>query len=396
MPVRTRLLQEATALSRFRIFFAFAALIALATAFAACGGSGGGSSENPQTVVNRATFKGIESGNLDLSLSVKAKGKEGGNLDLSLSGPFQGEGKEKLPQLNLTAKANGSIKGKNVNFDGGLVLLSNSAYVSYQGTQYEVDPTTFGFVKQAIKQAQQQATGKGKAGGTSACQEAAGKLKVAEFVENLNNEGSADVGGTGTTKVSGDLNLSGAVDTFVKLAEGPACSSQLGAASPLSSISKLAKAKSAIKSAVKTAHVVLYVGGDNILRRVTAQLLIEPPKGSGKGPESVELNLDVSLSGVNEKQTIEAPKGAKPLNDLFLKLGVNPAELLGSGKGAGGLGSLLEGLGGSSSSSGGGGTAGGGATTGAPPVSGGQQAYLKCIQGAKTPVDLQKCATLLK
>lgn len=383
-------------MSRLRFSFALVALIALATALVACGGGGGSSSsEDPHKVVDNATLKGIESGNLELSLSMSAKGKEGGNLDVSLSGPFQSEGGGKLPQLDMTAKANGSLKGEKIDFEGGLTLLPNSAYVNYKGTEYEVDPTTFSFVQQAIKQAQQKAGGK-EGEGSQACQEAAENLKFSDFMENLSNEGGADVGGTETTKVSGDLNVPAAIDAFVKLAQSPACSAQLGA-SPLP-LSELGKAKGEIQKALKKAHVELYVGQDHIVRRVVAQLTIEPSK-SGEGPESVELELDASLSGVNQEQKIEAPSGAKPLNDLFLKLGINPIELLGKG-GTPNLGGLLKGLGGggSSSSSGGGsaeaegegeGSAGGGSPSG-------QQAYLKCLQTAKTPVDLQKCAGLLK
>lgn len=381
-------------MSRLRFLFAFAVLTALAMAFAACGG-GGSSSESPQTVVHDATLQGIESGSIDLTLGVKAKGDEGGNLDVSLSGPFQSEGEGKLPQLDLTAKAHGSIGGQDVNFDGGLVLLANSAFVNYEGTDYEVDPTTFGFVKSAIKRAQQ-GSGEEASAGVTACQEAAADLKLADFVDNLRNEGSADVGGTGTTKVSGDLNVAAAIDALVKLAEDPACSAQLGSAGPLPSGAELDSAKGTVERALKTAHVDLYVGGDHIVRRATAQLTIEPPKGSGEGPKSVELELDLSLTGVNEDQTIEAPQGAKPLNDLFLKLGVNPIELLG-GAGSGGLGSLLEGLGGAGGGALGGGSSGGGESVGGgAPGADAQQEYLKCLQGARTPVDLQKCSALLK
>ncbi len=365
-------------MSRLRFLLAFAALLALATGLVACGG-GGNSNKDPQTVVDDATLQGIQGADLDLSLGIKAKGKEGGNVDIRLSGPFQAEEGQKLPQLDLTAKVNGSFNGEDVKFNGGLVLLPNSAYVNYQGTFYEVDPTTFSFVESALKEAQHQ--GGGKASDLTACQEAAGKLKVADFIDNLENEGSADVGGTSTSKVSGDLDISGAIDSVLKLVEDPACSAQLGAAGPLPSKDELSEAKNQVKSAVKTAKIEVYVGDDNILRRASAQLEIEPPKSSGSGPKSVELNLDLSLTGVNEEQEISAPQGAKPLNDLFLKLGVNPIELLGTLNGEGeGLGNLLEGLGGST----GGGSAGGG----------NPQAYLKCLQGARTPVDLQKCAKL--
>jgi hypothetical protein len=85
------------------------------------------------------------------------------------------------------------------------------------------------------------------------------------------------------------------------------------------------------------------------------------------------------------------PEGAKPLSDLFLKLGVNPLELAGALQEGEGLGSLLEELGG----------AAGGASEGSPGGTsgggdGGRQAYLDCISGASSAADLQKCSELLQ
>jgi hypothetical protein len=379
-------------LSRVRYFFIFAALIALATAFVACGGSSSKSGEDPQQVIDEATLKGIKSGNLDLSLGIKADGSEGGNLDVSLSGPFQseGEGSEQLPELDMTAKANGSFNGEDINFEGGLTLLSDRAFVAYEGTEYAVDPTTFNFVKSAIEKNQKQGGAQGNSAGATACQEAAADLKVGNFVDNLSNEGSADVNGTTTTDISGDLNVPGAIDALLELTKNPACSAQLGAAGPLPSEAELDKAKGQVESALKKAHVDVFVGDDNIIRKIAAELSIEPSNGSGSGPKKIDLEFELSIDGVNEDQTIEAPSGAKPLSGLFIKLGVNPIELLGvlQGQGglgglsgAGGLGELLNGIGGSGSSSSGGG-------------SGNTQAYLNCLKGARTPVDLQKCAGL--
>jgi hypothetical protein len=339
-------------LSRLRFLFIFAAVLALAAAFAACGGSSGDKSgESPQKVVDEATLQGVDSGNLDLTLGIDASGKEGGKVDVSLSGPFQGGGKGKLPQLDLKAKANGSVNGEGVNFDGGLTLLPNSAYVEYEGVEYEVDPTTFSIVESALEQAQKKGGAQGGSAGPTACQEEAGKLKIADFVENLSNEGGADVGGTSTTKVSGDLNVAGAIDAGIELAESPACSAQLSAAGPHPTTSEIDKAKSEVEQALKSAHVDVYVGDDNIVRRISGQLAIEPKNG-GSGPKSVEIEFDLKLTGVNEEQEIAAAPKAKPLSDLFLKLGVNPIELLGllqgeapGGGGAEGLGNLLEGLG---------------------------------------------------
>lgn len=370
-------------MSRARILTLFLALIALASAFAACGG---GSSDSPQAVVDEATLQGVESGDIDLSLGIGVKGEESGNVDVSLSGPFQKEGDAELPEFDLAATAKGSLGGEDIDFDGGFTLLSgNKAYIGYEGTEYEVDPTTFGFVKSMLKK-----QAGGQSSEASACTDAAGKLKISDFIENIEEGGSADVGGTSTTKVSGDLNASAALDTVSELIEDPACSEQLKAAGPLPSAAELDKAKSTVKDSVKDAHVDLYVGDDHIVRQISAQATIEPAAGSGsKGVKSVQLDLDLKLTGVNEDQTISAPGASRPLSDLFLKLGINPIELLGAfeGQGAAGLGGLLEGL----NNAGGGSSPGEGGGSG-----GGQQAYLECLKGAHTATAIQNCVGTLQ
>lgn len=331
---------------RARFLFALATALLVTTAFAACGGGSDKSGEDPQKVIESATLKGVDSGNLELSLGVVARGNEGGNLDVKLSGPFQAGAKGKLPQLDMKASAKGAIGGERVAFEGGLILLPNTAYVEYEGTEYEVDPTTFSFVESAIKRAEKSGKEEGEPAGATACQEAAAGLEVGDFVEGLKNEGGAEVGGTSATKISGDLNVAGAIDSVMELIESPACKAQIGAAGALPSTAEIEKAKHEVAEAVKTAHVDVYVGDDNIIREIAADLAIEP-KGGGSGPRSVEIELDLKLTGVNEEQEISVPAHSKPITDLFIKLGINPIELLGALQGGGGegFGNLLEGLG---------------------------------------------------
>lgn len=337
-------------MSRPRSIYVLAAIVALAALCAglvACGGSDK-SGESPQAVLDEATLQGIESGDIDLTLGVDAQGPEGGHVDVSLSGPFQGEGKGNLPQLDMTAQAKGDYNGKKIDFDGGVVLLPNSAYVNYEGVDYEVDPTTFSFVESVINPIEFEEGVEKESAGAFACQEEFGKLKVANFLEGSANEGSADVDGTGTTKVSGDLDVSGALDALLEVVESSACRTQLSAAGPLPSKSEVDEAKAEVNRSVKAAHVDVYVADDNIVRRISTQLTIEPPKSSGSGPKELEIELDLKLTGVNEEQTISPPANAKPLSKLFVKLGINPIELLGllQGEGGGeGLGELFKGLG---------------------------------------------------
>jgi hypothetical protein len=382
-------------LSRLRIFILFAALAALATVFAACGSdddNGGGSDESPEAVLEGSTFEGIESGDLDLSMNIDVSGEEGGTIDVTVSGPFQSKGKGQIPELDMTAAANGSVGGKDVDFEAGVVLVPSKAFVSYDGQSYEVDPTTFSFVQSAIEEAQRKSGAESGTEGATKCQEeAAGKFSAEDFVDNLTNDGSADVGGAETTKISGDLNVPGALEAVTELTELPACSSQLEAAGPLP-LGELEEAQGEIEKAVKSASAEVYVGEDKIIRRFTAEVDVQP-EGSD---EAVRMEIDLTINGVNEEQEIGTPDDAKPLNDLFEKLGVNPIELLQGAQGGKGLGGLLEGLGGAGSTGGGSGGGGSAGTEMPPGLDGAQSEYLECVQGASTPVDLQNCAKKLQ
>ncbi|HVY79327.1 MAG TPA: hypothetical protein VG898_12560 [Solirubrobacterales bacterium] len=369
-------------MSHPRILSVFVALIALAATLAACGSSG---SDDPQSVVDEATLQGIESGKLDLAAKLDVQGKKSGKLDLSLSGPFQSEAEAEYPELDLSFAANGKLGGEKIDREGGFTLLGNKAYIGYDGSEYEVDSTTFGFVKSLLKRQ----SGKNQSADVSACQEAAGDLEPKDFVDRLKDEGSADVGGTETTKVSGDLDASGALEAVTELIEDPACNAQLESAGPLPSLAEIKDAKGTIENSVKSAHVELYVGDDHIVRRIVAEATIEPQKDSKASAKRVDLDLDLILTGVNEEQSISAPARTRPLSDLFLKLGINPIELLQQLQGGGtpDIGGLLEKLGGAAA----GGSAGGG-----KGKSGGGQTYYDCLGEAKTPVDIQNCTGLLQ
>ncbi|MDQ3725173.1 MAG: hypothetical protein M3335_04665 [Actinomycetota bacterium] len=354
-------------------------MAALATAFAACGGGddSDSSGEDPQKVVESASLKGVTSGELEMSLHVKADTDEGGEVDVELSGPFEAKTQKELPQLDLTAKVSGSAEGEDINFDGGLMLLTDRGFIEYEGTSYEIDPTTFGFAKSALEQAQQQNESEND---IVACQQAAEGLEFSQFSDNLANEGSEDVGGTETTKVSGDLNVSGAIDALIELTEDPACKSQIEAAGDTLPIDELEEAKGELSKVIKKAHVDLYVGEDKIIRKMALELMVESPEDAS---EKVELELEIAVNGVNEEQSFSAPENAKPLEELFNKIGVDPQALLEAGS-EGGLGSLLEDGG---TSSGEGSSSGGGAS---------EQEYVECLQGAQNAADLQKCASLLE
>ncbi|HEY7256131.1 MAG TPA: hypothetical protein VH476_05555 [Solirubrobacterales bacterium] len=380
--------------SRLQIALALCAVAALGIGLSACGGGGGSSEESPQAVIENATLEGIESANLDLSLKVNSTGKEGSDLEVSVSGPFENQEGGNLPQMAIEATAKGNYKGEDVDFDGGLVLLPNSAFVRYEGVEYEVDQATFSFVESLLNRSQKGAGGESK--GITGCRQAVSALDFTKLGEHLKNEGTVEVGGTDTTKLSGDLDPTGAGDLLSELSEDPACRTLLGAAGKIPSVGSLKKSGGELSESLKTAHVEFYVGeDDHIVRRVVAELLVEP-KGSQK--ESSEIDLDLTLEGVNEEQEIVAPSGAKPLSDLFAKLGINPLELAGSLQRGEGVQPLLEqlGKGGGLPNLFGSGEADEGGE-GTKEAGGAERAlsYAECVRGARSAADLQKCVAAL-
>jgi hypothetical protein len=350
-------------LTRLRTRFAAIALAVLVPAtVAACGGSSS-SSEDPQQALHE-TFnnpKSITSGKLDLSVSASVEGSQSGSFDASIDGPFQGSAdKTQFPQLDLTAKVSGSGAGSpSISFEGGLIATKTAAFVEYQGQAYQVPSALY----QRFAAAYQQQANLGQSAQQSSNASSFFKrlgIDPSTWLTNLSNDGDTDVGGVSTIHISGDADVGKIVTDIAKVAKSfPGATAQVPSSAQLKQV----------EGAVKTAHIDVYTGADDhLLRKLAVSLDIAPPAGStSSGVSSVSLNFSITLTDVNQQQTITAPSNAKPLSDLTGQLGA--LGLLGSAGGGG-----VPGL------SGGGSTAG--RSSSGVPSSASTQAYLKCAQQA--------------
>jgi len=379
-------------LRRFRNLLAVCALaLPIPAAIAGCGGDSG-SDVDPQTVLDD-TFNNdqkVSSGDLSLSLNGSADGAAGGSFEASLEGPFQGDpdNPNAIPQLDFTGKVDYSAAGQSASFEGGLTVTDDNAFVDYGGNTYEVGTDTFSQFKQMAEQAAQQqqsqtsglsfgeAFKKGceaqlqAAGGdTSACD-----IDFESWLTDLSSEGTENIEGTDADHVSGSLDVNAMLQDLIKL----------GSAVPQASGVPSEDQVQQIADAIDEASFDLYSGtDDHVLRGLDFNLSIDPsaiPQAASTGVSSIDLGLTMRLGAVNEDQTIEAPSGAKPLDQLLNQLGVSPSALGGLG-GLGGVGGAsLPGTGGS-------GGGGGGA--------GNTQAYFDCIQNATTSAEIDQCASQL-
>jgi hypothetical protein len=339
---------------------------------AGCGGGSDSSSEDPQTVLDE-TFNNdtkVSSGDITLSASVNAEGSQGGQFQASLSGPFQGDpdNPNTLPQLDWTANVSGSGAGQSIDFAGGLTITDDNAYVTYKDQAYEVGTKEFAQIKDQVEQAGTSSSASPTSfaeGCKQAIEQAGGDASACDidfesWITNLTNEGDADVGGTSTTHISGDADVSKILSDIGNIA-----SSIPSAASSGFDPSQLSLASGAIKDA----SIDVYSGtDDHVLRKLDANLTIDPSALGAPSDQigQITVSFSVEIDGLNSDQTITAPENAKPIAELLQSSGID-------------LGALGGSLGGATGSSG----------------SGSNSDYLNCIQQAQTADQINQCAAQL-
>jgi hypothetical protein len=320
------------------------ALVAFLAALvvAGCGGGDSANSASADTSVDELldkTFSGqkkVDSGKLDLSLKLDVQ--EGGSaqvqgpISLRLSGPFQTQGKGKLPKFDITA----AFEGAGQSLDAGVTSTGDKAFVTFQGTDYEVSDQVFQQFKAGYEQAQKQSADKGN-------QQSLATLGIdpRRWLTDAKNEGEAKVGDTDTIKITGGVDVEKLLDD-VNTALDKARS--LGVEGSDSLPEKLTdKQKQEAADAIKDLSVEIYTGkDDSTLRRMVVNMGVDSQQSGQK--TSGTLGLDFQLLDLNEDQSIEAPSGAKPFNDLLGQLG---------GLGLGGAGASGSGSSGSGAGSGG-------------------------------------------
>lgn len=348
----------------------------------------GGGDEDPEDVLTE-TFSSdtqVNSGTLDLSISGSAEGATGGSLDASLSGPFQAE-EGQFPQFALTASVNGEGVGQSISFEGGVTSTGDALFVNFNGTDYELPADVFKQVQENYEVSSAQ-TDTSTGTFQEQCQRAAeqGQLDPSicdidplSLFTNLENESDADVEGTETTHISGDINIA----EIGNIAAEAIAASPQGQFLPPGSLEGVT---AQLEEAVDEASFDVYSGKeDRVLRKLDISVAVAPPEDTaGLVPiDSISFDFSVALGAVNEPQTIEAPADPQPFDGLLDELGASGLPLgdlggLGGGSLPGGDIYDFDGPGGVTP----GGSGGAGATSGA---------YLDCIDSATTPEEIAGC-----
>lgn len=331
-----------------------AAALAAVLVVAGCGG-GGDSDADPEEVLDKALTgdAGVDSGVLELSLDVASSGGQEGSITASLQGPFQSNGAGALPSVDFDADASIDSGGSGFDFEGGLTLTPDGAYVGFDGQEYQLDDSTF----QALAASYEQ---------SAAAQdedEAQGSLEQfgidpRSWVTDLTNEGIEDVDGTETVHVSGTADVPELVADLSEVAERTGQAQQLDPA-----------ALAGLEDTVSAATIDVYAAtDDDSLRKIDIGLTLSDPRG---GPGEVSVTLSIGISDPGSEQEITAPSDAVPLDDLLSQI-------------PGGADALGLGLGG-----------GGASGTPSSPASKAAEDYYDCVAEAEDAAAVDACASQL-
>src|SRR3954453_22924941 len=326
---------------------------------AGCGGGGGGSSEDARATIDKAFKTPITSADMTLNIEAKVNGvpQLQQPIGVKVAGPFQSNGKGKLPSFNWQV----SVSGGGQAFSGGIISTGDNAFVNFQGTNYEVGADKVAQVNQS--------SGPGRSLKDYG-------IDPQAWVKDPTEEGTENVNGVDTTHVKASVDIGRMFSDFNKTIQ-KAGSMSTAAPQQLSpdTIQK-------IEDVVKNPQFDIYVGkSDNKIRRLSVSVDFQIPsdqQAKFQGAQGGTLNFSIDFAKVGEPQKITAPTGAHPLSELQQQLG--------------GLGGGLGGLGGGSTGGGSGGSSGGN------PSSSQIQKYTKCLQSA-APSDtaaIAKSSQLLK
>lgn len=310
---------------------------------AGCGGGGdSASSDMPVDQLLKQTFSGdkqVKSGVLDLSLVVNAQGSSqlSGPLSLRLTGPFESQGKGKLPKFKLSA----SVSGNGQNLSAGITSTVDKGFVSFQGTDYVISDNVWSQFRKGYEQSQQKASA--KSGGKTF---SALGIDPGNWLTNPHTAGDGKVGNDDVVRITGGVDVAKMLDDVNTLLEK---GSSLGGSAAQNVPNKLTEQqKQEAVKAIQSPAVEIDTGkDDSILRRVLVDFDVNVPKTASASAQSAKVALDLKISDLNNSQDISEPSNPKPFTELLSGL-----QSLGlGGLGTGSAGSTGSGSSGSSGAS---------------------------------------------
>jgi hypothetical protein len=228
---------------------------------------------SPQEALKAAFSTDVKSARFDGKVSVSAQGQSG---SLAVDGAYQGGARGELPQFEVDVR----LQGGGEKLDAGFVSTGKKAWVTQGDIGYRLPGASWEALTKVVRER----------GGSKPVPL---PFDPSQWLKDVKSEGSERIDGVATEHVSGSVDAPAAIRDVMKLAQQ---NGQAQAVLPQGMLDMVEKA-------VKRADFDVYVGReDKVLRRLTAELEIAPPK-----QPAIKLAAVFNLSDVNESQSIEAP-----------------------------------------------------------------------------------------
>jgi hypothetical protein len=291
-----------------KLLVACAVALAAPALIAGCGDDGG--DEDPAELLRTALSQDTEyeSGVVNVGLDGSLEGVTSGSIDADISGPFQSGGEGQPPELDLSATANVSAEGIpevpggsfSFDFTGGFALADDSMFVTFQDTTYQASPRLYQQIRPLLETA---------SSASETTQDPENADAFVNALSNLENEGTEDVEGESVIHLSGDLDFAALAEQGASAQAVPFDPSQLEGLS---------------------STVDVYVAEeDDTFRRIDIGFNAEGVEAlSASGIDGFDFTLSAGISDPNSEQTIDAPTGAQPLDELLQQFGTSEADIV--------------------------------------------------------------------
>ncbi len=265
-----------------------AALLAGASATTGCGGDDDGSQPSAAALIDQ-TFgaeRPIQRGRM--TLQAKGESEGSGAFDVKLSAAFDQAERGQLPKLDGTLdlrSASGTLRA-------GAISTGDKGYVVVSGQAFEVPAGDFAaFTKRYLADQRASSSSRSRVPSLSSL-----GVHPAQWLRNPRVTGDSTVGSAETTHVVADVDLPKLTADVRKIVERNGLSKQLSSAD-----------LDQLSASVKSAKVDLDTGReDHRLRRLAIHLELA----------SGAVDLTLRYDDLDEPQSIEAPKDARPLAEL--------------------------------------------------------------------------------
>jgi hypothetical protein len=282
-------------------------LLAFGLIMAGCGSNdGGGGDQGANKLLERGFSTDVDSGEIRMELELEVDGVEGadGPFRLELSGPFRSRGPTEMPDVDVELSAS----GQGASFEGRVVLLPRNAWIEYGGETYEVGQELWARAQESLN----------RDGGPETFGEA--DVDPLDWVKDSAAVDTAEVSGTRTTQVTGELDVGSMLRDFNRLSPG-------SSAIPRRTLDQ-------IDDSIDAVEFAAWIGDDDIWRRISSETRFRVPEEQREGTGGIEggrISLDMTLAAPNEPVSIEGPGDGRPISELLRALGIPPQVLLGPG-----------------------------------------------------------------